>query len=455
MSASSRTLPTERTIAGTRSRDRRSAAWSPHRRSLSAILTGLAILGVGVLLLACGLGRTLPRAVSSSPASALGTVNAAQAALPGTVFPSQGNTHINPGEPHPLYNSNPPTSGWHYPTWPKRGIYTLPLPEEYLLHFQEHAGVVVHYNPNTLPADQLQQLTAIVCDELNKGEGLVVMAPDPDIPQPIALTAWQRLEAFSSLTGEQATIENFIERLQCVYDPEGVCGPPHGAQSYPSGTPAPGAPSVVGLPIGSSAVGSTLAIPSPTVAAPPAAPAGIAGAGGSSSAGPVRAYATAPAMTLDPSKQYRATIKTDQGDIVVQLFVKDAPRTVNSFVFLAQHHFYDGLSFDRVVPGFVIQGGDPNGNATGGPGYSLPDEINNHTNDAGALAMANAGPGTDGSTLYINLAPNPALNAHYTVFGQVEAGMDVVQRIGQTAHDPQNSAVPATRIESITISAVP
>lgn len=168
--------------------------------------------------------------------------------------------------------------------------------------------------------------------------------------------------------------------------------------------------------------------------------------------GPVRAYATAPALAIDPAKQYTATIKTDKGDITVQLFAKDAPKTVNSFVFLAQHNYFNGLPFDRVVPGFVIQAGDPNGNATGGPGYSLPDEVNSHTNDVGALAMANSGPGTDGSTFYINLVSNPNLNAGYTVFGQVTSGMDVVQEIGKTPRDPQSISAPATKIESITIT---
>ena len=164
----------------------------------------------------------------------------------------------------------------------------------------------------------------------------------------------------------------------------------------------------------------------------------------SAAGGQVRSYASAPALAIDPSKQYTATIKTDQGSITVQLFAKDATATVNSFVFLAEHHYYDGLIFDRVVPGFVIQGGDPNGNATGGPGYTLPDEINAHGNDAGAVAMANAGPGTDGSTFYINLASNPGLDGRYTVFGQVTSGMDVVQRIGQTARDPRDTSAPAT-----------
>lgn len=168
--------------------------------------------------------------------------------------------------------------------------------------------------------------------------------------------------------------------------------------------------------------------------------------------GPVRSYATPPALAVDVNKQYTATIKTSKGDVQVQLFAKDAPQTVNSFVFLAGHHFFDGLTFHRVVPDFVIQGGDPQGNGTGGPGYVLPDEINSHKNAAGALAMANSGPGTDGSQFYIDLTPQANLDGRYTVFGQVVSGMDVVQAIGQTPRNPQDPNAPAVKIDSITVS---
>jgi cyclophilin family peptidyl-prolyl cis-trans isomerase len=168
--------------------------------------------------------------------------------------------------------------------------------------------------------------------------------------------------------------------------------------------------------------------------------------------GPVRSYAAAPAMAIDPKQTYTATFTTSKGTFQAQLYANAAPKTVNSFVYLAEHHFYDGLEFDRVVPGFVIQGGDPNDNGTGGPGYTLPDEINDHPNDSGALAMANAGPGTDGSTFYINLQPNSDLNGRYTVFGQVTSGMDVVQAIGQTQRNPQDTSAPAVTIKSISVS---
>jgi hypothetical protein len=190
-------------------------------------------------------------------------IKANSAPLPGKEFPSLGNMHINPGDAHPVYNTNPPTSGWHYPTWPQRGIYTAPLPEEYLLHFQEHAGVVVHYNPDKLPADQLKQLQDIVNAELDKGQGLVILAPDSNIPSPIVLTAWQRIEEFQTVNGNKPKIQDFIERLQCNYDPEGVCGPPHGNSFQPTGTAVPGAATVIGAPIGTS-------VPPAGVATPPA-----------------------------------------------------------------------------------------------------------------------------------------------------------------------------------------
>jgi cyclophilin family peptidyl-prolyl cis-trans isomerase len=168
--------------------------------------------------------------------------------------------------------------------------------------------------------------------------------------------------------------------------------------------------------------------------------------------GPQRSFAAPPSMVIDPNKQYKATIKTSKGDITIDLFPKDAPQTVNSFVFLANNHFYDGLTFNRVVPGFVIQGGDPKGDGTGGPGYSLPDEINSHKNEAGAVAMANAGPGTDGSQFYVDLSNQPNLDGRFTVFGQVTSGMDVVKAIGQNPRDPKSVNTPAVTIDSVTVS---
>ncbi|HEY71659.1 MAG TPA: peptidylprolyl isomerase [Thermoflexia bacterium] len=139
-------------------------------------------------------------------------------------------------------------------------------------------------------------------------------------------------------------------------------------------------------------------------------------------------------MQIDPGKSYIATISTVKGDIVVQLDAAAAPQTVNNFVFLAQEGFYDGLTFHRVEPGFVIQGGDPLGSGVGGPGYTVPAEIK-LPHLEGAIAMARKGDNVNpdrassGSQFYITLAPTPFLDGGYTAFGQVSGGMDVVQSI--------------------------
>jgi cyclophilin family peptidyl-prolyl cis-trans isomerase len=144
-------------------------------------------------------------------------------------------------------------------------------------------------------------------------------------------------------------------------------------------------------------------------------------------------YATPPAMQIDKNKKYQAVISTTMGDITVELFAKDAPITVNNFVFLAKDKFYDGLTFHRVIKDFMIQTGDPLGNGTGGPGYNFEDELNNgHVYEPGVVAMANAGANTNGSQFFIgsgddvkNLKHTP----YYTIFGKVISGMDVVKKI--------------------------
>jgi cyclophilin family peptidyl-prolyl cis-trans isomerase len=146
-------------------------------------------------------------------------------------------------------------------------------------------------------------------------------------------------------------------------------------------------------------------------------------------------YSAPPAMQIDPGKSYTATISTGKGDIVVHLDAGAAPQTVNNFIFLSREGFYDGLIFHRVEPGFVIQGGDPLGNGTGGPGYTIPAEIK-LPHVEGAIAMARKGDqvnptrASSGSQFYITLAPTPFLDSGYTAFGRVTEGMDVVKSIG-------------------------
>ncbi|MSP11383.1 MAG: peptidylprolyl isomerase [Chloroflexi bacterium] len=144
-------------------------------------------------------------------------------------------------------------------------------------------------------------------------------------------------------------------------------------------------------------------------------------------------YPFPPEMTIDSDKRYVATIETDKGEIKIELFLKESPITVNNFVFLAREGFYDGLSFHRVLSHFMIQGGDPEGTGRGGPGYKFKDETvgNPHNHGTGSLSMANAGPNTNGSQFFITHEPQPHLDGKHTVFGQVTAGQDVVNKIRQ------------------------
>jgi peptidyl-prolyl cis-trans isomerase B (cyclophilin B) len=145
-----------------------------------------------------------------------------------------------------------------------------------------------------------------------------------------------------------------------------------------------------------------------------------------------------------------ATMKTSEGDIVLELFDEDAPKTVSNFKQLATQGFYDGLIFHRVIADFMIQGGCPQGTGTGGPGYTFEDEINRHKVVKGALAMANAGPNTNGSQFFIVTTEEaPWLDGKHTVFGEVRGGMDVVDRIGTTETDGRDRPVEPIGIETI------
>ena len=145
-----------------------------------------------------------------------------------------------------------------------------------------------------------------------------------------------------------------------------------------------------------------------------------------------------------------ATMRTTEGEMVLELFDEDAPKTVGNFKRLAGQGFYDGVIFHRVIPGFMIQGGDPEGTGRGGPGYTFEDEINQHRVVRGALAMANAGPNTNGSQFFIVTAEEaPWLDGKHTVFGRVVEGMDVVDRIGEARTDANDRPVDEIRIESV------
>ncbi|MDX1657767.1 MAG: peptidylprolyl isomerase [Nitriliruptorales bacterium] len=165
-------------------------------------------------------------------------------------------------------------------------------------------------------------------------------------------------------------------------------------------------------------------------------------------------YDSPPEMQIDPSSDYSATIKTNKGDIAVDLFAEDSPKTVNNFVTLARDGFYDGVIFHRVIEGFMIQGGDPTGTGTGGPGYRFEDELDkaqDHGYPRGTLAMANAGPNTNGSQFFIvhNDAPLPP---NYSVFGQATDGLDVVDEIATTDTDPNDRPHEDVVIETVEVS---
>lgn len=140
-----------------------------------------------------------------------------------------------------------------------------------------------------------------------------------------------------------------------------------------------------------------------------------------------------PEMQIDTNKTYLATIETNRGDIELELYPEYAPKTVNNFVFLAREGFYDGVTFHRVIPNFMIQGGDPTGTGRGGPGYRFEDETRGNPlkHETGVLSMANAGPNTNGSQFFITHSPQPHLNGRHTVFGKVIKGQDVVNAIRQ------------------------
>src|SRR3990172_11651780 len=144
-------------------------------------------------------------------------------------------------------------------------------------------------------------------------------------------------------------------------------------------------------------------------------------------------YSSPPAMQIDPQKNYTARFQTSQGQFEIKLFAKEAPITVNNFVFLAQDGFYDGVKFHRVIANFMAQGGDPTGTGSGGPGYQFADETRGNPlkHETGVISMANAGPGTNGSQFFITHSPQPHLNGKHTVFGKVTSGMDVVNAIRQ------------------------
>jgi cyclophilin family peptidyl-prolyl cis-trans isomerase len=165
-----------------------------------------------------------------------------------------------------------------------------------------------------------------------------------------------------------------------------------------------------------------------------------------------RQYDAPPPMAIDLSKRYLATISTDEGDIVVELRADKAPNTVNNFVFLAREGYYDGVTFHRVIKGFMAQGGDPTGSGRGGPGYRFADEFHpalKH-DQPGILSMANAGPGTNGSQFFITYCDTPHLDGKHAVFGRVIEGMGALEALPE--RDPMSAREPGVAMNSVTIT---
>ncbi|MBD3250305.1 MAG: peptidylprolyl isomerase [Candidatus Pacebacteria bacterium] len=157
-------------------------------------------------------------------------------------------------------------------------------------------------------------------------------------------------------------------------------------------------------------------------------------------------------MQIDPNQEYQALITTNLGEIKVKLYAKDTPLTVNNFVYLAKNDFYNGTIFHRVIKDFMIQGGDPEGTGRGGPGYKFEDEDSSNQLVAGSLAMANAGPNTNGSQFFIVTADStPWLDGKHTNFGEVIEGMDVVRQVEQVPTGAQDRPIEPVTIKSVEI----
>jgi len=166
---------------------------------------------------------------------------------------------------------------------------------------------------------------------------------------------------------------------------------------------------------------------------------------------PPKQWSSPPEFTIDVKKKYSATLSTDAGDMVFELFSDKAPLTVNNFVFLAREGFYDGTIFHRVIADFMAQGGDPTGTGRGGPGYRFRDEFHPSLRHdrPGLLSMANAGANTNGSQFFITHVPTPWLDNRHSIFGQITQGLDVLLAI--KPRDPQREDAPAVHLNSVTI----
>lgn len=282
----------------------------------------------------------------------------------------------------------------------------------------------------------------------------VVLTPTPPLKGPGIVTQYEQQTTASTTTTPAVTTEQTTTTVtETAATPAPVTQTTTAAQTQTPATPAP-----VTTPAPAEAQATTA-----TVTQTPAAPAPTTQATGSdwTVLAPLSAerkvnFARAE-QVIDPAKSYRAVLKTSKGDIVVNLDAGAAPLAVNNFVFLALNRFYDGTRFHRVIDGFMAQAGDPQSAelslrdawGTGGPGYQFANEKSSLTFDkAGVLAMANAGPDTNGSQFFITFAPTPFLNGGYTIFGQVAEGQDVADKLTRTMTG-NNTPIPGAEAEVI------
>ena len=164
-------------------------------------------------------------------------------------------------------------------------------------------------------------------------------------------------------------------------------------------------------------------------------------------------FSSPPELGIDPAKRYTATMSTSMGDMVIALDPVKAPKTVNNFVFLALHHYFDGIVFHRIINGFMCQGGDPEGSGRGGPGYRFEDELPKQGQyEIGSVAMANAGPNTNGSQFFLISGPSGVqLPPHYSLFGKIVKGLDVLDAMQRVATDRNDRPHDDVVINSVTI----
>lgn len=280
----------------------------------------------------------------------------------------------------------------------------------------------------------------------------VVLTPTPPLKGPGIVTQYEQQTTASTTTTPAVTTEQTTTTVtETAATPAPVTQTTTAAQTQTPATPAP-----VTTPAPAEAQATTA-----TVTQTPAAPTTQATGSDWTVLAPLSAerkvnFARAE-QVIDPAKSYRAVLKTSKGDIVVNLDAGAAPLAVNNFVFLALNRFYDGTRFHRVIDGFMAQAGDPQSAelslrdawGTGGPGYQFANEKSSLTFDkAGVLAMANAGPDTNGSQFFITFAPTPFLNGGYTIFGQVAEGQDVADKLTRTMTG-NNAPIPGAEAEVI------